>query len=732
MTAVPAISARGVCKSYQLYERPSDRLRQMLWGRRRSYYREFWALRETSFEVARGEVLGLIGRNGAGKSTLLQLLCGTLEPSAGSIAVNGRVAALLELGAGFSPEFSGRENVYLAAAVLGLKSSEIDARFEQIVDFSGIRDFIDQPVKTYSSGMYVRLAFSVATSVDPDILVVDEALSVGDGEFARKSFDRIMGLKQAGKTILICSHSMFQIESICSRVLWLDHGRIVDSGDPARVIKAYQAAIDRSALASPEAQQPLSPPAPKGHARLTEVIVAADGVAGKTLAAVSGKTDLSVELAFVSDPQLPAPSVAVTLHGPDDRILASAGAWNDGVTLERNAEGAGRATLTFPRLPLLRGAYGVGVHLFCERGLHNYEWANPVAVVDVTQSGVEQGVACLPRQWKVRAAAPGDSQPLPAPGSGRSERWQASWASAAEEGDLLDLFRAAFGHDMPPAQWLWKYTGMDPIGSLVREDGRIVAFYGGIARPIRRFGGAETAVQMVDVMVHPRARGVLTRRGPFYFAASAFIEGQVGPGHPYQIGFGFPSDKHMRLGERLGLYRRVGELMELSWPPARDLPRLGYRLRQYGAAEARAADALWQRMAADLGDAVVGVRDAAWLRHRYLEHPTASYLPLLATQRFSAAPLGIVVLRDKSEALELVDLVAPMANIPLLVDAARRVAQRLGNKRLTAWISASHSRLFETPQMARQAINIAIANTGTADTGLDDRWWLMAGDTDFR
>jgi lipopolysaccharide transport system ATP-binding protein len=403
--AMPAIRAAALSKCYHLYDRPADRLRQLLWGRRRRYYREFWALRDASFEVARGEVLGVMGRNGAGKSTLLQLVCGTLAPNGGTIAVNGRVAALLELGAGFNPEFSGRENVIMAAAVLGLTRAETEARFEHIVDFSGIRDFIDQPVKFYSSGMYVRLAFAVATSVDPDILVIDEALSVGDGEFSRKSFDRIMSLKKAGVTILFCSHSLYQVEAFCDTALWLDHGRIMEAGDPAQVVKAYQASLDRAATAVAPSSAPGvsvsdAAPAPKGHARITSVIVSAAGIADKTLSVKSGKTDVSVALTFASDPALPAPTAAVTLHGPDGRAISSAGTLIDDVALTRDGAGCGDATLTFPRLPLLKGSYTVGVYLLCERGLHTYDSANPVATLEVSQSGLERGVVALPHRWQ--------------------------------------------------------------------------------------------------------------------------------------------------------------------------------------------------------------------------------------------------------------------------------------------------------------------------------------------
>ena len=238
-----AVRADRLCKTYGIYDRPLDRLLQLFASKGQTYGRKFEALADISFTVPTGKVLGLVGRNGAGKSTLLQVLCKTLQPTSGALEVNGRIAALLELGSGFNPEFTGRENVYLNASVLGLKKEEIDQRFDEIVEFSGLKDFIDQPVKTYSSGMYVRLAFSIATSVEPDILVIDEALSVGDGAFARKSFDRIMDLKSRGATILFCSHSMYHIEAICDQAIWLEKGRMVMLDSPEKVARAYSESL---------------------------------------------------------------------------------------------------------------------------------------------------------------------------------------------------------------------------------------------------------------------------------------------------------------------------------------------------------------------------------------------------------------------------------------------------------------------------------------------------------
>lgn len=398
-----AIRAIGLGKTYMLYERPVERLMEALSLGRRQYGRCFAALQDVSFEVRRGEVLGIVGRNGAGKSTLLQLVCGTLQPSTGSIEVNGRVAALLELGAGFNPEFTGRENVFMNAAILGIPETEIAARFDSIVDFSGLRDFIDQPVKTYSSGMYVRLAFSVATAFEPDILVIDEALSVGDGAFARKSFDRIMALKDQGTTILFCSHSMFHVEAICDQVLWLEGGRVRMRDVPERVTHAYGAALMAETPPIPAPKAPPLEPTPHstatGSARLLEVRVTADGVTGRRLAVRSGVTDVTVEVRFLAAPGLPPPTLAYGLETESGIVVSSAGSGLDGVPLIQEPDGSGRATLRLPHLPLMRGIYRLTIYLACERTLHVYDQATYCAELDVSHVGLEQGLVFLPRSW---------------------------------------------------------------------------------------------------------------------------------------------------------------------------------------------------------------------------------------------------------------------------------------------------------------------------------------------
>ena len=233
-----AIEVNGLGKCYQIYDKPSDRLKQMLVRGRKQYYKEFWALKDVSFKIKKGETVGIIGRNGSGKSTLLQMICGTLNPTGGEVKVNGRVAALLELGAGFNPEFSGVENVYMAASLYGLSKEEVDQRFDTITTFADIGDHINQPVKTYSSGMFVRLAFAVIAHVDADILVIDEALAVGDAFFTQKCMRFLRDFMRGG-TVLFVSHDTASIKNLCNYAIWLDKGRVIHEGLPKQVCELY-------------------------------------------------------------------------------------------------------------------------------------------------------------------------------------------------------------------------------------------------------------------------------------------------------------------------------------------------------------------------------------------------------------------------------------------------------------------------------------------------------------
>jgi ABC-type polysaccharide/polyol phosphate transport system ATPase subunit len=266
MSSEVALRVANLGKCYHIYDQPKDRLKQMLWRGRRLFYREFWALRDVSLEVHHGETLGIVGRNGSGKSTLLQLICGTLTPTTGTIETKGRIGALLELGAGFNPEFTGRENVYINAAVLGFSREQIESRYDAIAAFADIGDFLEQPVKTYSTGMFVRLAFAVAIHIDPDILVIDEALSVGDMLFQLKCFLKFQELQSSGKTILFVSHDPNAVKRYCSRAVLLEAGRVHFTGSPNDTINRYTRVLFPEG--GPVVPKQVAPPPPAEEAAI--------------------------------------------------------------------------------------------------------------------------------------------------------------------------------------------------------------------------------------------------------------------------------------------------------------------------------------------------------------------------------------------------------------------------------------------------------------------------------
>ncbi|HRA80797.1 MAG TPA: ABC transporter ATP-binding protein [Thauera sp.] len=256
------ISARNLSKSYRLFGHPGDRVKQFLSFGLKQYHREFTALKDVSFDIRRGETIGIIGRNGSGKSTLLHLICGILKPTSGTVQVNGRISALLELGAGFNPEFTGRENIYFQGALMGLTATQMDGRFDDIAGFADIGEFIDQPVRTYSSGMFVRLAFSVAIHVNPEILVVDEALAVGDAGFQLKCFERIHAIREAGGCILLVTHSAEQVAHFCDRAILLEAGYLIAEGNSASTLAHY---INRTRARTAEDGQALPLQAENPH-----------------------------------------------------------------------------------------------------------------------------------------------------------------------------------------------------------------------------------------------------------------------------------------------------------------------------------------------------------------------------------------------------------------------------------------------------------------------------------
>jgi lipopolysaccharide transport system ATP-binding protein len=425
------LTLRGAGKTYPVRRSPTRELATHLLDLpRQSGHRA--ALEPLDLQVRRGESVGIVGLNGAGKSTLLQLASGVLSPSSGAVHINGRVAALLELGSGFNPEATGRDNIYLYAATLGLARATIEERLHGIIEFSGLRDFIDAPVKTYSSGMQVRLAFSVATSVDPDVLIVDEALSVGDGVFAKKSFDRIMALRERGTALLLSSHALFHVDLFCPRTLWLHQGRIRAFGDTKQVLPQYQEFLDQlsqaSSMPSGAATQADSKlettsasgaaPSANGVLGATEeheprtLVQAAQADLARLLSAAvwldehesaemngqGGLSRLRVRFDIQASPEEPSPRAAVVISSESGRII---GTTVSPAGLFAPSGSAGRGTLEFvlPDLPLNHGRYRVGVYLLCSQARYVYVWSDPHVHIVVAYQGAHQGPWLIPGTW---------------------------------------------------------------------------------------------------------------------------------------------------------------------------------------------------------------------------------------------------------------------------------------------------------------------------------------------
>jgi lipopolysaccharide transport system ATP-binding protein len=434
MSSEVVLQFTEVGKTYPPQRTPLIQLWNQLRGRHGTTEDSFHALKPLSLQIKRGQSLGIVGLNGAGKSTLLQLAAGTLTPSTGQVVSRGRVAALLELGSGFNPEATGRENIYLYAATMGMGRSQVADRIDSIIEFSGLRDALDMPVKTYSSGMQVRLAFSVATSVDPDVLIVDEALSVGDGVFAKRSFDRVMQLREQGTALLLCSHALFHVDLFCERTLWLDRGALRDSGPTGILLPRYQDYLDtlNSVNSGPASQQPASEPTqgaerPDAVSEPLEGLVSAqhpeqvkllradvllDGVAGKELQGVSGQSELVVDIHVQVGQLEPTPRAAVVLSSDSGKIIGST--LSDPGVL-RTSDSQGHASIRFhlPCLPVNKGRYRVGVYLLCENGRFVYEWVDPLVHLELHARGSHQGPWLMPGHWSPLEADTRHRQPSP-------------------------------------------------------------------------------------------------------------------------------------------------------------------------------------------------------------------------------------------------------------------------------------------------------------------------------
>jgi ABC-type polysaccharide/polyol phosphate transport system ATPase subunit len=456
MSSDIAISIQGISKAYEIYDRPHDRLKQMIFGSRRKFHEEFWALQNIDFEVRKGETVGIVGRNGSGKSTLLQIICGTVTPTSGSIEKQGRVSALLELGSGFNPEFTGRENVYLNGSILGLTREDMDHRFDRIAAFADIGNFIDSPVKHYSSGMFARLAFSVAIHVDPEILIVDEILAVGDAAFQRRCLSKFYEIREEGCSILFVSHDQYQVKSVCNRALYLEHGQQKMFGDAGRVIDMYmidtESAESASSTQSTKAgeQAGADPTIPSPNKNPDAGSSAADeqeGAESKSAASTIGHpTDyasqatfpfliesvrflsalgepvteincgdtVAIEMKFRSLVASPPKKISfvVNLYRHDGLYICGTTTLMDGMA-PHSSGCSGRVLVRFPDLPLLSGRYKWRVAINDHGGFAVLADAKEVCPFTVVDSFNAVGLINLKREWDIQIESTSPEQFTP-------------------------------------------------------------------------------------------------------------------------------------------------------------------------------------------------------------------------------------------------------------------------------------------------------------------------------
>jgi ABC-2 type transport system ATP-binding protein len=392
-----AISVDHVWKNFRLYHERNRYIKAAVLRGRRARYEEFWALKGVSFEVRHGATLGIIGSNGSGKSTLLKCLAGILYANKGAVSVHGRLAALLELGAGFHPELTGRENVYLNGAILGMSRRDLETRFDDIVQFSGLERFIDTPVKNFSSGMTVRLGFAIAAHVDPEILLIDEVLSVGDQAFQRKSAEKIEEFRREGRTIVFVSHGLSQVQQLCKEIVWLEKGDVRDIGDAASIIAAYNGeSYGQESLTSTEQGRRWG----NGRAHIMNVeLRKRDGSPSSRFAV---DDPLSVDIGFESHSPIEDLVVYVKISTTDGHEIWSASTRSAAVVIPWS-RGQGHISLDIDSLPLLDGSYSVTVALRNGREVVEFDHWEDARRFDVHQTGrFDSGVVALNSVWNVR------------------------------------------------------------------------------------------------------------------------------------------------------------------------------------------------------------------------------------------------------------------------------------------------------------------------------------------
>ncbi len=414
------ISLRGVSKKFPIYDNPLQKLKEALHWKRKPYHREFWALREITLDLEAGMTLGVLGQNGSGKTTILQLMAGIMAPTKGEIDTRGRVAAILELGAGFNPEFTGRENAFLSGLILGLHPDEIRATMDGIVAFAEIGDFIDQPVKTYSNGMYVRLAFAVAVAMDPDILLVDEILSVGDTYFQHKCVRKIRDFQEMGKTLVYVTHDAEAVRNLCHQAMILDYSRLLARGEPGTIAAHYLALID----SRERSHHSLSGPSPEGkapvsysrygskEAEITEIEILDDGGRPRTSFNFGENFHIRIRVRFHADVErFVLGNIFRNRYGFN--VFGTNADWI-GLPLPDMKKGEECLVTFHHRANLAGGTYSINPAASVVTGRRTYrtlDWINNAAIIEVNNPDPMEGYVSLPTEIELRKAGAADDSP---------------------------------------------------------------------------------------------------------------------------------------------------------------------------------------------------------------------------------------------------------------------------------------------------------------------------------
>ena len=426
-----AVSVQGVSKSFRIYHDRNQSLKAAVLRRKRATFEEFWALRDVTLEIPEGKTFGLMGHNGSGKSTLLKCIAKILEPNEGSITSRGRMAAMLEVGSGFHPELSGKDNVYLNGSILGMSKQEIDGKFDTIVDFAGVGDFIDQPVKNYSSGMYVRLGFSVAIHVEPDILLVDEILAVGDMQFQEKCREKFAEFKEQGRTVIVVSHGLGEMRTFCDEAAWLDHGRLVEVGPAAQIVDNY---IEAGHLARPVA----SGGTRHGSGEIIVDRIELFGANGEDSRQFATGDLMTVRMYYTAKTRVERPVFALSLLTLDGQHLWSHHTW-DAQYIPPMLDGKGFVDLVIPALPLQPGTFTLHTSVVDESLMHSFDqWVKAIHF-DVVQGVPREsgGLIVMHSRWEnmqpVGVVDPATSAPGGGPAGAAPPQDEAPGASEPAE-----------------------------------------------------------------------------------------------------------------------------------------------------------------------------------------------------------------------------------------------------------------------------------------------------------